>query len=44
VASSQRLRRVEAEDRSVDVIGCVGPFCLKIVVFSVLGTRGNLVF
>jgi hypothetical protein len=44
VASSQRLRRVEVEDGWVDATGCVGPFCTKIVVFYVLGPRGNLVF
>jgi hypothetical protein len=44
VALLQRLRRVEAEDGRVDVTGCVGPFYPKIIVFSVLDSRGNLVF
>jgi hypothetical protein len=35
---------VEAEDGRVDVMGCVGPFYSKIIVFCVLGPRGNLVF
>jgi hypothetical protein len=35
---------VEAEDGRVSVTGCVGPFYPKIVVSSVLGPRGILVF
>jgi hypothetical protein len=37
VASSQMLRRVEAEDGRIDAMDCVGPFYPKIIVFSVLG-------
>jgi hypothetical protein len=44
VASSRRLRRVEAENGRVDATGCVGPFYPKIIIFYVLGPRGNLVF
>jgi hypothetical protein len=44
VALSQRLHRVEAEDGRVDAICCVGPFYPKIIVFYVLGPRGNFVF
>jgi hypothetical protein len=44
VASSWRVRRVEAEDGRVDETGCVGPFYPKIIIFYVLGPRGNLVF
>jgi hypothetical protein len=33
VASSQRLRRDEAEDGRVDVTDCVRRFYLRIVVF-----------
>jgi hypothetical protein len=35
---------VEADDGWVDAMGCVGPFYPKIIVFYVLGPRGNLVF
>jgi hypothetical protein len=44
MASSRRSCRVEAEDERVDVMGCVGPFYLNIVVFIVLGLKGILVF
>jgi hypothetical protein len=38
------LHQVEAEDRRVDTMGCIGPFYPKIVVSSVLGLRGIVVF
>jgi hypothetical protein len=44
MASSRRLHQVEAEDRRVDTMGCIGPFYPKIVVSSVLGLRGIVVF
>jgi hypothetical protein len=44
VTSSWSLRRDKAEDGRVDVTGCVGPFYLKIVVSSVLGHSGIVVF
>jgi hypothetical protein len=44
VASSRRLRREEVEDGHVDVMSCVGPFYPKIVISSVLGPRGIVVF
>jgi hypothetical protein len=44
VASSWRSCGVKAEDRRVDVSGCIGPFYPKIIVFIVLTPRGNLVF
>jgi hypothetical protein len=44
VASSRRLRREKAKDGWVDAIGCVGPFYPKIVIFSVLGPMGIVVF
>jgi hypothetical protein len=44
MASLWRLRRVEAEDGRVDVMGCIGPFYLKIAVFIVLGLKGIVVF
>jgi hypothetical protein len=44
MASSQRLYRVEAKDGWVNAMGYVRTFYPKIVVFSVLGPRGNLVF
>jgi hypothetical protein len=31
---------VEAEGGQVDAMGCVGPLYAKIIVFSVLGSRG----
>jgi hypothetical protein len=37
VASSQRLRRVEAKDGRIDTMDYVGPVCPKITVFYVLG-------
>jgi hypothetical protein len=43
VAPSWRLRRVQAEDRRVDAIGCIGPFYPRIIVFYVLGPRGIVV-
>jgi hypothetical protein len=44
VASSRRLRRVEAEDGRIDAMDCVGLFYPKITILYVLGPRGNLVF
>jgi hypothetical protein len=44
VTSTRRLHRIEAEDGRVDMTGYVGPFYLKIIVFYVLGTKGNLIF
>jgi hypothetical protein len=44
VASSWKLRREEAKDGRANAIGCVGPFYPKIVVSSVLGPRGIVVF
>jgi hypothetical protein len=44
VASSLRLRRVEAEDGRVDATDCDGSFYPKIAIFYVLDSRGNLVF
>jgi hypothetical protein len=44
MASSPRLRRVEAEDGWVDATGCVGPFYPKTTVFYILCPIGNLVF
>jgi hypothetical protein len=38
------LRRVEAEDGRVDVMGCIRPFYPTFTVFIVLGSRGILVF
>jgi hypothetical protein len=44
MASSRRLRREEVEDGRVDTMGYVGPCYPKIVVSSVLGSRGIVVF
>jgi hypothetical protein len=44
VTSSRRLRWVEAEDGWVDATGCVKPFYHKIVISSVLGPKGIIVF
>jgi hypothetical protein len=44
VVSSQRLCGVEGKDGLVDVMGCVGSFYPKIVVFYVLRHMANLVF
>jgi hypothetical protein len=44
VASSLRLRRVEAEDGWVDAMGCIGPLYPNFAVFVVLDHRGILVF
>jgi hypothetical protein len=44
VTLSRRLRREEAEDGWINATGCVGPFYPKIVVSSVLGSRGTVVF
>jgi hypothetical protein len=44
VASSWRLCWVEAKDGQVDAMGCIGPFYLNFIVFTVLGIRGILVF
>jgi hypothetical protein len=43
VASSQMLRRVEAKDGWVDVMGCIRLFYPNFVVFFVLGHKGSLV-
>jgi hypothetical protein len=44
VSSSQRLRGDEAEDGWVDAIGYVGPCYPYFIIFTVLGSRGILVF
>jgi hypothetical protein len=44
VASSWRLRRVEAKDGQVDAMGCVRTFYSKIIVFYVLDHMDNLAF
>jgi hypothetical protein len=44
VASSQRLRREEAEDGRVDAMSYVGHFYPKIIISSVLDSRGIVVF
>jgi hypothetical protein len=44
MASSWRLHRDEAEDGRVNVMRCIGLFYHKIIVFYVLGSRGNLIF
>jgi hypothetical protein len=43
VASSQRFRRVEAEDGHVDAMGCIGIFYPNFAVFFVLGHKGSLI-
>jgi hypothetical protein len=43
VASSQRLRRDEAEDRLVDVTGCIGLFYPNFTIFIVLCHKNSLV-
>jgi hypothetical protein len=42
--SSQRSRRVEAEDGRVNVTGCIELFYTKIAILAVLGPRGISVF
>jgi hypothetical protein len=44
VASPRRSREDEAEDRRVDVTGCIELFYPYFVIFIVLGARGILVF
>jgi hypothetical protein len=44
VASPRRSREDEAEDRRVDVTGCIKLFYPYFVIFIVLGARGILVF
>jgi hypothetical protein len=44
LASSQRLRGVEAEDGQVYAMCCIKLFYLNFVVFIVLGPKGILVF
>jgi hypothetical protein len=39
VVSSQRLRRVKAKGRRVDVIGYIESFFPRIIVFYVLASR-----
>jgi hypothetical protein len=39
-----RLHRVKAKDEWIDAMGCIRPFYPIIIIFSVLGPRGNLVF
>jgi hypothetical protein len=43
MASSWRFHRVEAEDRRVDMMGCVGPFYPNFAIFIILCPRGILV-
>jgi hypothetical protein len=43
VASSQRLRRVEAEDERVDAMGCIRLFYPNFTVCFVLDHKGSLV-
>jgi hypothetical protein len=44
MASSQILRRVEAEDGRVDVTDCIRPYYPKFVIFIVLDFKDILVF
>jgi hypothetical protein len=44
VASSWRMRRSEAEDGWIDMMGCVGPCYPYFAVFNVLDRRDSLVF
>jgi hypothetical protein len=44
MASSSRLRRVEAEDERVNAMGYIEPFYPNFVVFYVLPPRGIVVF
>jgi hypothetical protein len=44
MASSQMLRRVEAEDGRVDATVCIGPYYPNFVIFIVLGFKDILVF
>jgi hypothetical protein len=44
VASLWRWRRVKAENRRVNAMGCVGPFYPNFAVFFVFGPGGILVF
>jgi hypothetical protein len=44
VASSWRLRRVEAEDEHVDVMGYIRLFYPNFIILVVLGPTGILVF
>jgi hypothetical protein len=44
IASSRRLRRVEAEDRRVDVMGYIRPFYSNFTFFYVLDPTDILVF
>jgi hypothetical protein len=44
VASSRKSCGVEAEDRQVDAMGCIGLFYPKFIVFVVLGSKSLLVF
>jgi hypothetical protein len=43
MASSQRSRGDEVEDRWVDAMGCIGLFYPNFAIFVVLGHKGNLV-
>jgi hypothetical protein len=43
MSSSWRLRRVEAKDGWVDVMGCVGPIYPNFAIFYVLGPRDIIV-
>jgi hypothetical protein len=43
MASSQRSCGDEAEDGSVDAMGCIGLFYHNFVIFIVLGHKGSLV-
>jgi hypothetical protein len=44
VASSRRVRREEAEDGWVNIMGCVGSFYPKITISSVLDAMDIVVF
>jgi hypothetical protein len=44
MTSSWRLHQDKAKDRRVDAIGCVGPFYPIIIVSTILGSRGIVVF
>jgi hypothetical protein len=44
VASSRRLRRTEAENGRVDVMGCIKLLYPNFIVFYILDPRNILVF
>jgi hypothetical protein len=44
IASSQRFRRVKAEDGRVNAMDCIEQFYLNFTIFVVLGHRDILIF